>query len=94
MYTANYFPQKEHFVNHLYIFGHIKSRLGKMVLIGNESLEEDDGITWNIGCSSLTLLSLTMTVVACRVNLFTHTTHTDNDSSSLQSEPLHSHCSC
>ena len=30
-------------INHLYIFGHIKSRLGKMMLIDNESLEEGDG---------------------------------------------------
>ena len=36
-------PKKQHFGSHLYIFGHIKSRLGKMVLINNESLEEGDG---------------------------------------------------
>ena len=29
--------------SHVYIFGHMKLRLGKMVLIGNESLEEGAG---------------------------------------------------
>ena len=36
-------PKRQHFGCHVYIFGHIKSRSGKMVLIYNESLEEHDG---------------------------------------------------
>ena len=55
MYTANYLPPKSSILvasfpghpgmqlvwnSHLYIFGHINLRSGKMVLIGNESLEE------------------------------------------------------
>ena len=53
MYTANYLPPKSSTLvasfpgrpgiqlvwnSHLYIFGHMKSRAGKRVLIGNESL--------------------------------------------------------